>query len=190
MMIRIIGFCVGSLLVAGMLLLLLGTPDFHRGAEEADEARMDAAIENLGASGRSRAPAPADGRSRGDRRARRYSGPRPPGVAVPEAGSPDDPPPGAMPAIADGNAAQELSAAGETQNGPEWHAIWTPFRTEIAARGFVSRLENVTSLDFRVAKLGSGAYQAAFAYRDPTERDARLAQIAAATGLDLSSDLP
>ena len=94
-----------------------------------------------------------------------------------------------MPAIADGNAAQELSAATRS-NEPEWHAIWTPFRTEIAARGFVSRLENVTSLDFRVAKLGSGAYQAAFAYRDPAERDAGLAPIAAATGLDLSSDLP
>ena len=189
MLIRIIGFCVGSLLVAGMLLLLLGTPDFHRGAEEADQARIDAAIENLRRKWDERAPAPADDAvvATGERSASPAR--EPPGVAVPEAGSPDNPPSGAMPAIADGNAAQELSAAAGP-NEPEWHAIWTPFRTEIAARGFVSRLENVTSLDYRVAKLGSGAYQAAFAYRDPAERDAGLAQIAAATGLDLSSDLP
>ena len=63
-------------------------------------------------------------------------------------------------------------------------------RTEIAARGFVNRLESVTGLDFRVAKLRSGAYQVAFAYRDPAEVDVRLAEIAAATGLDLSANQP
>ncbi len=187
-MLRIIGFCVGSLLSIALLLLLLGTPDFQRGTGDADEARVDAVIENLRRKWEQPAPAPADETpvATGKRGALPAAG------AVPEAGSPEEPPATALPEMAGELTAPPLATAGETHGDqdPDWHAIWSPFRTEIAAQGFVSRLESVTGLDFRVAKLRSGAYQVAFAYRDPTELDASLAQIAAATGLDLSADRP
>ena len=73
---------------------------------------------------------------------------------------------------------------------PEWHAFWNPFRSEIAANGFVRRLESVTGIDYRVTKVRHGVYQVAFPYRDPAERDTKLSQIAAATGLDLSGGVP
>lgn len=169
-MLRIIGFCVGSLLSIAALLLLFGTPDFHRGARDADEERFDAAIENL---------------------RRKWEQPRPAPVNDAVAAT-AEPPPAAMPDTAGGPTSPEPDIAIEPDkpHEPEWHAIWSPFRTEIAARGFVSRLESVTGLDFRVAKLRSGAYQVAFAYGDPAELDAGLAQIATATGLDLSAERP
>ena len=70
-------------------------------------------------------------------------------------------------------------------NEMQWHSFWNPFRTEIAASGFVSRLEEVTGLDYRVVKLETGAYEVAFAYGDDDERRVKLSQISAATGLDL-----
>jgi hypothetical protein len=66
-----------------------------------------------------------------------------------------------------------------------WHTFWNPFRSEIAARGFVSQLERVTGLDYRVIKVRTGVYEVAFAYESDVERQARLSQIQAATGLDL-----
>ncbi len=75
-------------------------------------------------------------------------------------------------------------------NEPEWQAFWNPFRSEIAARGFVRRLESVTGLDYRVVKVKHGVYQVAFSYSNDTERNTKLSQIAAATGLDVSDSLP
>jgi hypothetical protein len=66
-----------------------------------------------------------------------------------------------------------------------WHTFWNPFRSEIAARGFVSQLERVTGLDYRVIKVKSGVYEVAFAYESDADRQKRLSQIQAATGLDL-----
>jgi hypothetical protein len=187
-MLRIVGFCVGSLFSVALLLLLLGTPDFKRDAGDADEARVDAVIENLQRKWAQQVPPPVKDAN------------VPTGVtgAEPAAGvEPAANPPGgasatAVPAGASGPDPTSLAAADEARPHPEpdWHAIWSPFRTEIAARGFVNRLESVTGLDFRVAKLRSGAYQVAFAYSDPAEVDARLAEIAAATGLDLSANQP
>jgi hypothetical protein len=66
-----------------------------------------------------------------------------------------------------------------------WYSFWNPFRSELAASGFVSRLEKVTGLDYRVVKVKTGVYEVAFAYGDDVERHAKLSQISAATGLDL-----
>ena len=71
-----------------------------------------------------------------------------------------------------------------TESG--WQSFWNPFRSEIAAKGFVRRLENVTGLDYRVVKIKNGVYEVAFSYNDDAERSSKLTQIAAATGLDLS----
>jgi hypothetical protein len=67
-----------------------------------------------------------------------------------------------------------------------WYSFWNPFRSEIAAQGFVSQLEEVTGLDYRIVKVKAGVYEVAFAYIEDTERTNKLEQISAATGLDLT----
>ena len=66
-----------------------------------------------------------------------------------------------------------------------WYSFWNPFRSEIAASGFVSQLERVTGIDYRIVKVETGVYEVAFAYLDDAERRDKLSRIAAATGLDL-----
>jgi len=67
-----------------------------------------------------------------------------------------------------------------------WYAFWSPFRSELAADGFVTELQRTTGLDYRVVKLKPGVYEVAFAYSDPVDRQDKLEQISAATGLDMS----
>jgi hypothetical protein len=67
----------------------------------------------------------------------------------------------------------------------QWYAFWSPFRSEIAASGFVAQLQRVTGLDFRVVKLKPGVYEVAFAYGADEDIPVNLSQISAATGLDL-----
>jgi hypothetical protein len=71
------------------------------------------------------------------------------------------------------------------QDELQWYSFWNPFRSEIAARGFVTQLEKVTGLDYRVVKVKTGVFEVAFAYGDDMERRSKLSQISAATGLDL-----
>jgi hypothetical protein len=67
----------------------------------------------------------------------------------------------------------------------QWYAFWSPFRSEIAATGFVDQLQRVTGLDYRVVKIKPGVYEVAFAYQSDDEITANLSQISAATGLNL-----
>lgn len=67
----------------------------------------------------------------------------------------------------------------------QWYAFWSPFRSEIAASGFVDQLQRVTGLDYRVVKIKPGVYEVAFAYNDDAEITDSLSQITAATGLQL-----
>lgn len=67
-----------------------------------------------------------------------------------------------------------------------WYAFWSPFRSEIAANGFVSQLQRNTGLDYRVVKLKPGVYEVAVAYSDDSDIQEKLTQISSATGLDLS----
>ena len=75
----------------------------------------------------------------------------------------------------------------EMQDNPKWFAFWSPFRSELAANGFVTRLQSVTGLDYRVVRIKPGVYEVAFAYTDDDEIDAKLATISSATGLKLAS---
>lgn len=68
----------------------------------------------------------------------------------------------------------------------QWYAFWSPFRSKIAADGFVSQLQRSTGLDYRVVKLKPGVYEVAFAYADDSDIQGKLTQISSATGLDLS----
>ncbi|MCH9696131.1 MAG: hypothetical protein K0U72_16565 [Gammaproteobacteria bacterium] len=66
-----------------------------------------------------------------------------------------------------------------------WYAFWSPFRSELAANGFVSQLQRTTGLDYRVVKVKTGVYEVAFAYADNDDIESKLATIASATGLEL-----
>jgi len=66
-----------------------------------------------------------------------------------------------------------------------WYAFWSPFRSELAANGFVSHLQRSTGIDYRVVQLKPGVYEVAFAYEADADIASRLAAISAATGLDL-----
>lgn len=66
-----------------------------------------------------------------------------------------------------------------------WYAFWSPFRSRIAADGFVTQLQRVTGLDYRVVNVKPGVYEVAFAYLDDNDIQANLSQISAATGLDV-----
>jgi len=67
-----------------------------------------------------------------------------------------------------------------------WYAFWSPFRSRIAAEGFVAELQRTTGLDYRVVKLKPGVYEVAFAYTSDSDIADKLTQISAATGLDMS----
>ena len=72
-----------------------------------------------------------------------------------------------------------------TPNSLQWYAFWSPFRSEIAANGFVEQLQRVTGLDYRVVKIKPGVYEVAFGYVDDVDISLNLSQISAATGLDM-----
>lgn len=79
----------------------------------------------------------------------------------------------------------ESPAVVETADTTQWYSFWSPFRSQIAANGFVRRLESVTGFDYRVVKVDAGKYEVAFAYGDDGEREKIISSIAAATGLEL-----
>ena len=197
-MYRLFGFCLGSIASVSALMFLIGWPDFHLSGESDDADRYDMAVQKLKDKQRTAAPASSE----------RPTPPVAPETPSPAANSEFD-------AIAiDSDLPQtttnDLSAEAEVMTdivdtampaepittelaptpGETWHTIWTPFRSRIAADGFVSRLESVTGLDYRVLQVKNGVYEVAFAYADQAELDTNLARISAATGLDLGADPP
>jgi len=117
-------------------------------------------------------------------------------VAEPAAQTEPEPEP-ALPAVNDaaGEPVEEIVATAAAEPAVEnidvkedmqqWYAFWSPFRTEIAATGFVAQLQRVTGLDYQVVKIKAGVYEVAFAYSDDNEIMSNLSQISAATGLRL-----
>ena len=79
-----------------------------------------------------------------------------------------------------------LPVAAEPVIEEHWYAFWSPFRSEIAAQGFVARLQETTGIDYRVVRVKTGVYEVAFAYTDDGDIQAKLDRIASATGLDMS----
>ncbi len=96
---------------------------------------------------------------------------------APEFGAPEF-----VPDVFDVESAEVPELEPDTLN---WYAFWSPFRSEIAATGFVDQLERVTGLDYRVVKVKPGVYEVAFAYSDDTEIAGNLSRITAATGLEM-----
>jgi len=164
-MFRLLGFLIGSATAITIMLLLLGIPDFHLVDRGIDQQRFDAVVDKL----KEKQQEVADVAE----------------ILVGEAAEMVDDvqdnievvTKNILPDIAD----DHLLIQTEIQ----WYSFWNPFRSEIAAQGFVSRLEKVTGLDYRIVKVKIGVYEVAFAYDNDLERRTKLSQISSATGLDL-----
>ena len=181
-MIRLLGFIVGSVASIGAIFLLVGIPELNLSNPHLDKDRFEEALQQL----------------REKQRELELAAASKPATETPPVTA--DEAPVAEPAAQ----ADDLPTADAIVNLPEpavlptdsfdnalpeseqhWHTFWNPFRSEIAARGFVSQLERVTGLDYRVIKVKTGVYEVAFAYESDADRQRQLSQIQAATGLDL-----
>ena len=164
-MFRLLGFLIGSAAAITLMLLLLGIPDFHLVDRGIDQQRFDAVVDKL----KEKQQEVADIAE----------------ILVGGAAEMVDDvqdnievvTKNILPDIADDHLL--------IQTEMQWYSFWNPFRSEIAARGFVSRLEEVTGLDYRIVNVKIGVYEVAFAYDNDMERRTKLSQISSATGLDL-----
>ncbi len=187
-MFRLFGFLIGSAASIAAILLVTGIPEFHLEDPAIDQKRFDEAVEKLMA--RRIETVVATDEPSTDRDETSDAAPEPTGVAhaaVTE--SPDTSKTPEVFAEAEPVAARfefaEPGIAPAPLNEMQWYSFWNPFRSEIAASGFVSRLEKVTGLDYRVVKVKTGVYEVAFAYADDGERRTKLSMISMATGLEL-----
>jgi hypothetical protein len=165
-MLKLIGILIGSALAVAFLIVAVGIPDFS--APEPEQQIAGSAPDPM--------PEPVD-------------------EPVPVAPSEPEPEPEPEPE-------SELLEAPEPDTealieqifnpGPElvveenWYAFWSPFRSEIAANGFVSKLQETTGIDYRVVKVKTGVYEVAFAYVDDADIQDKLARISTATGLNMT----
>jgi hypothetical protein len=181
-MFRLLGFLIGSAISIAVILLVTGLPEFHSQSSEIDQKRFDEAVEKL--------------------MARKVDAERMGQLAHTVAVDTD-----AIEQQSDFEVPQDHAGPGPDRVGlqqeeqatqvpaendvpvsvqsPQWYSFWNPFRSQVAATGFVSRLEEVTGLDYRVVKVKSGVYEVAFPYSDDDERRMKLAVISDATGLEL-----
>ena len=188
---------MGSAVSIGMMLLLLGVPDINLSRPLIEDTELESvaqiveavtadleavAIETIEAVSElvddlpTTEPPPAEQQAASNSEdADRLSEELTPGISQNNSQIASFPPePGTATAIDD-----------SPGNDLRWHSFWNPFRSAIAANGFVSQLEKVTGLDYRVVKIKTGVYEVTFAYENDTERRTKLTQIASATGLDL-----
>lgn len=192
-MFRLIGFLIGSLSSVVIILLVVGMPRFNAADQKADQQRYDEAIEKLKAKQHEFESVTgklsddvaqvAESVEHGfDSLSQTVAD-----VALPARQANDHTPIPAdeLPVVIDDNVSIDVADSNVPQE-TSWYSFWNPFRSEIAANGFVTQLERVTGLDYRVVKVKSGVYEVAFAYNDDAERNTKLSQISAATGLDLT----
>ncbi len=186
-MIRLIGVITGSALAIGLLLLLLGVPEFGGEPPAADRPVADtAAVEDLPLPVTPRAPEPvaeAKAEPVAEVKAEPVAESQPvsESEAVVDVAASAVPEPIAQDEIIDAGAAAQIEVAAQN-----WYAFWSPFRSRIAADGFVSELSRTTGLDYRVVKLKPGVFEVAVAYTDDADIEDKLARISAATGLEMS----
>ena len=178
-MFRILGFLIGSASSIAIILLVMGMPDFHARDAISDQQRFDDAVEKLMAKKQVESTVPEEITT---------DAPVDPLFERPQHETEIAELPAAdagteVPAEVDEPPVEPDEPA--LLNEMQWYSFWNPFRSEIAANGFVAQLERVTGIDYRVVKIKPGVYEVAFAYDDDAERHAKLTQISAATGLDL-----
>jgi hypothetical protein len=168
-MIRFIGVLVGSALAVAALVVFVGIPEFTTESSVAGPTVITLPMR----SGEAVAQTDAAGEATSAAATADTAAKPPPGPAaeqVPEPAADEEP---------------QQAPAAEPVAPPQWYAFWSPFRSEVAANGFVEQLQRVTGLDYRIVKVKPGVYEVAFAYGDDREITANLSQISAATGLEL-----
>jgi len=173
-MIRLMGILTGSAIAVGILILTVGVPGFEATRDETSPR--------------------ADPVSRPEPFLVVESSANPetePEIHGSVAALPDEPPVPVSDTASDfaPDVPPEPMAMVEEPPEPreqQWYAFWSPFRSEIAADGFVSQLQRTTGLDYRVVKLKPGVFEVAFAYSDDKDIQDKLTQISTATGLDLT----
>lgn len=168
-MIRIIGILTGSALAVAFLIVALGIPELE--APQPEPAAPMPAVRQADA-----APQPQSAPNP-------QPAPQPQAISQPEsepavARIPPSPP---VPRPETAAVLEDVAVPVEEQ----WYAFWSPFRSKVAADGFVSQLQKTTGLDYRVVKLEPGVYEVAFAYSDDSDIQEKLVRISSATGLDL-----
>ena len=168
-MIRIIGILTGSALAIAFLIVALGIPELE--APQPEPAAPTAAVRQADAAPQPQ-PAPNP-----------QPAPQPQAVSQsePEPAVAQIPPSPPVPQPETAAVLEDVAVPVEEQ----WYAFWSPFRSKVAADGFVSQLQKTTGLDYRVVKLEPGVYEVAFAYSDDSEIQEKLVRISSATGLDL-----
>jgi hypothetical protein len=181
-MFRILGFILGSAVSIAGIFMVLGVPDIHLSNEVADQVRFDAALQKI----RERQVTVEEVVESIAKETAPVETVTETMASTAEESLPEE---STMHSDTDLFSEVNTDALGEPQDvyNPQqrWHEFWNPFRSEIAAQGFVSQLEKVTGLDYRVIKVEAGVYQVGFAYSDDDERRFKISQISAATGLDL-----
>jgi hypothetical protein len=200
-MIRILGFLVGSAASIGMMLLLLGVPDINLSrplSDDAASASVSQAVEAVTADLEAVAEETIEAvsefvddeliddllttNSPAEQQAASNSEDA---DLLSEEPTPDISQENSLVASFPPEPGTATAIDGPPDNDLRWHSFWNPFRSEIAANGFVGQLEKVTGLDYRVVKIKTGMYEVTFAYENDTERRTKLSQIASATGLVL-----
>ena len=174
-MLKLIGILIGSALAVAFLILALGVPDFAAPEPEQPVA-AEMVAEQIASSGSVTELVLASS------------------VTDPELVEPDPEPIEAQEALTDIDPDPETEALIEQifNPGPDdniednWYAFWSPFRSEIAANGFVAKLQETTGIDYRVVKVKTGVYEVAFAYVDDADIQDKLARISNATGLNMT----
>ena len=191
-MIRILGAITGSALALATLLVVIGIPQF-----KTENTASEHSIVTL--------PLPTSPVEPPETRASDES--EPPGTDVADASKPGIVASAGEQALAPGaTTADDAAVAGNAGTADQlvatidastlapqpvldtpqsWYAFWSPFRSELAANGFVAQLQSVTGLDYRVVRVKPGVYEVAFAYENDDDISANLTQITAATGLEL-----
>ncbi len=157
-MIRLLGFLIGSAASLGAILLILGVPDINLSQPEIDVENTESAVQLVEEVVTGLDDIAAEAKDE---------------ITVDIADE-----------IAD-ETADVIADDLPVEKDLKWHAFWNPFRSRIAAEGFVGQLEKVTGLDYRVIKIETGVYEVAFGYENEAEREDKMSFIASATGLDL-----
>jgi len=193
-MFRLLGFIIGSAASIVGIVFLLGVPEVHLSSFESDQARFDAAIEKI----REKQPEALASSEAAEHPEPAFADENPntpiqqgaestTGSSDPIMASTSDEPMESIDAEslndAESTKWEEVNDAIGLER--QWYPFWNPFHSELAARGFVNQLEKVTGLDYRVVKVKTGVYQVGFSYQDDADRQERLSQITAATGLEL-----
>jgi len=191
--IRLIGVLTGSALAIGLLLLVLGVPELGSQPVADETAAPDESSFVVAQQASPAVPTEFSSDASAMEEVLEEPAPAEEAGAAAEVAALAETEAEAAPAVAttevpdldpDIDSAQMLAETDAVEQN--WYAFWSPFRSRIAADGFVSELSRTAGLDYRVVKLKPGVYEVAVAYTDDADIEDKLTRISAATGLDMS----